>query len=78
MKTFDPMHCFNITGNDDLKRFEFSSKTNLLPSYIVGYHVADNINDAKITVYKALKLEAERQNKQIQDFFQSLANSGLC
>jgi hypothetical protein len=78
MKTFDPMHCFNITGNDDLKRFEFSSKTNMLPSYTVRYHEADNINDAKITVYKALKLEAQRQNIKIHNLFQSLANSGLC
>lgn len=78
MKTFDPMHCFNIIGNDELKRFEFNSKTNLLTSYTIGYHEADNINDAKIAVYKALKLEAERNNEKIQDFFQLLANSCLC
>ena len=74
----DPMHYFTITGNNELKRFEFRSKTNLLPSYTVGYHEADNIIDAKIAVYLALKKEAERINLSMQSFFQKLADSGVC
>lgn len=78
MKTIDPMRYFNIIGNDDMKRFEFNSTTNLLPSYTVGYHECDNITDAKIAIYKALKLEAERQHKKLEHFFQEIADSGIC
>lgn len=74
----DPMTFFTIKGNDDLKRFEFNSNTNMLPSYTVAYHECDNITDAKISVYKALKIEAERQNKKVQDFFQELSDTGIC
>lgn len=77
-KSFDPMRLFTIIGNDDLKRFEFNSSSNMLPSYTVSYHEADNIIDAKITIYKALKLEAERQNKKLEAFFQELADTGIC
>ena len=47
---------FTITQNDDLKRFEFKSHTNKLTSYTVNFLEADNLDDAKIVVYKAVKI----------------------
>lgn len=77
MKT-DIFDNFDIIENTDLKRFEFNSKTNLLTSYTVGFNEADNIEDAKISVYKAIKLELIRLNQTINEFIQKLANTGIC
>lgn len=77
-QTFNLFEYFNIVGNNDAKRFEFHSKTNLLTSYTVGYHEADNITDAKIAVYKAIKRELETKHKKLNDFYQQLADTGLC
>lgn len=49
---------FDIVINDDLKRFEFNSKTNLSTSYTVGFNEVDNLDDAKIVVYMAIRKDA--------------------
>lgn len=49
---------FDIVINDDLKRFEFNSKTNLSTSYTVGYDEVDNLDDAKIVIYMAIRKDA--------------------
>jgi hypothetical protein len=49
---------FDIVINDDLKRFEFKSKTNKSTSYTVGYNEVDNLDDAKIAVYMAILKDA--------------------
>lgn len=69
---------YSIRGNDDLKRFEFQSTHPNLISYTIAYHEADNITDAKIAVYKALKKEADRVSKSLSDFFDQLAATGIC
>jgi len=54
MENKDIFDKFEITENDDRKRFEFQSKTNEFTSYTVGYDEIDNIDDAKIVVYMAI------------------------
>lgn len=76
-QSFNLLTLFDIIGNDDCKQFEFNSRTNLLTSYTVGYHEADNINDAKIAVYKAIKKDLEGKHQSITDFIQKLADSGI-
>lgn len=55
---FNLTELFDIVSNDDLGRFEFNSKSNVSTSYTVGYHECDNLDDAKIAVYKAIKKDA--------------------
>lgn len=60
--TLDLNSLFDIRDNHDAKRFEFTSKTHYFTSYTVAYHEADNLDDAKIAVYKAVKIELDRQS----------------
>lgn len=75
--TFNLLSLFEIIGNDDLKRFEFNSQTNVLTSYTVGYNECDNITDAKIAVYKAIKKDLAAKHQSISDLIQKLADSGI-
>ncbi len=45
---------FEIIDNTELKRFEFNSKNNNHCSYTIDYKEADNIDDAIISVWKAI------------------------
>lgn len=46
---------FTIYANEDAKRFEFNSKINGVTSYTIGFHEANNLDDAKISIFLALK-----------------------
>jgi len=47
---------FDIVRNDDMKRFEFNSKTNLSTSYTVHFDEVDSdLESAKIAIYFAVR-----------------------
>lgn len=71
MSTFNLISLFDIIQNDDLKKFEFNSRTNLLTSYTVSYAECDNLDDAKIAVYKAIKKDTQGKASlsKLMDFY---------
>lgn len=52
---------FEIVGNDDLKRWEFTPKIEGYTSYTVAYSEASTKSDAYIAVWKSIEAEKNRK-----------------
>lgn len=57
--TLDINKIFVVTRNEERKRFEFD-RINGGIGYLVSFSECNNIDDAWIAVYKALKLEPKK------------------
>jgi len=55
------LEIFDIVGNDDAERWEFTPQIDGYTSYTVSYFECDNKADACIAVWKSLKREECRR-----------------